>query len=635
MNYDYQIWDLALKSAANYYDNSLSKGKYPGEFNTLSKNREEAIRELATRYIDKFTGLVDREAYNDDVAKRLDALDIGALSKYAFEYGEDPFKGTRKVQLNEITGDKGKKSWYNMGPKEIEAQMYKFGYDPAIEGDRQKFLKEVADYQTARDRGDIVQQTLDDAGWVTKLGMAMNPTATQEAIRQSLTGDFNDDRMNAAVATDLIAQGGMALAPSFRAVAASPLYAGLADAGIEAARQGVNYAMGNPVDPMAPVVAGGAAATVPTSALAVGGYLSRGASTEARPLSRGFQRGLRGADDPVKAERNQLKQILINARKQSEQAAKTVPDEGVTFSYATPAQYQASQAWNDAYKKLRGLGLHSEEELKAVTNRKILANQEYENAKVLANKEYENAKVAANQEYTNALDIMDDVIDNPQAPRGSAAHQRDIDRAARDIKAVKKASDANIKAVKKASEANVEAAKEASDAADAAFNEYQANSVVRDFGQDTPYRIEQVIGRNPTNWVGGETGSPYHNISVSVEDALKQYYDQPLRVMSISNSGVADPKMVKNAGMELFRSAYPEKYAQEAGYGSNKIKYLFGQGAGRALGGVMGRVEPAIGDAPKTKTLEQKIMQFKETDWYKNLPEKKKNAVEKALKGFK
>ena len=591
MNYDRQIWNLALKSAANYYDNSLAKGKYPGEFNTLSKNREEAIRELATRYIDKFTGLVDREAYNEDVAKRLDALDIGALSKYAFEFGEDPFKGTRKVQLNEITGDKGKKSWYNMGPKEIEAQMYKFGYDPAIEGDRQKFLKEVADYQTARDRGDIVQQTLDDAGWVTKLGMAMNPTATQEAIRQSLTGDFNDSRMNAAVATDLIAQGGMALAPSFRAVAASPLYAGLADAGIEAARQGVNYAMGNPVDPMAPVVAGGASATVPTSALAVGGYLSREASTEAKPLSRGFQLGLRGADDPVKAERNQLKQILINARKQSEQAAKTVPAEGVTFSYATPAQYQASQAWNDAYKKLRGLGLHSEEELKAVTNRKVLANQEYE----------------------KALAVMDDVIDNPQAPRGSAAHQRDIDRAASDIKV----------------------AKEASDAADAAFNEYQANSVVRDFGQGTPYRIEAVIGRNPTNWVGGETGSPYHNISVSVEDALKQYYDQPLRVMSISNSGVADPKMVKNAGMELFRTAYPEKYAQEAGYGADKVKYLFGQGAGRALGGVMGRVEPAVGGSPKTKTLEQKIMQFKDTDWYKNLPEKKKNAVEKALKGFK
>lgn len=591
MNYDHQIWNLALKSAANYYDNSLSKGKYPGEFNTLSKNREEAIRELATRYIDKFTGLVDREEYNDDVAKRLDALDIGALSKYAFEYGEDPFKGTRKVQLNEITGDKGKKSWYKMSPKEIEAQMYKFGYDPAIEGDRQKFLKEVADYQTARDRGDIVQQTLDDAGWVTKLGMAMNPTATQEAIRQSLTGDFNDDRMNAAVATDLIAQGGMALAPSFRAVAASPLYAGLADAGIEAARQGVNYAMDNPVDPMAPVVAGGAAATVPTSALAVGGYLARGASTEAKPLARGFQRGLRGADDPVEAERNQLKQVLINARKQSEQAAKTVPTEGVTFSYATPAQYQASQAWNDAYTKLRRLGLHSEEELKAVTNRKVVANQEYE----------------------KALAVMDDVIDNPQAPRGSAAHQRDIDRAASDIKA----------------------AKEASDAADAAFNEYQANSVVRDFGQGTPYRIEQVIGRNPTNWVGGETGSPYHNISVSVEDALSLYYDKPLRVMSISNSGVADPKMVKNAGMELFRTAYPEKYAQEAGYGADKVKYLFGQGAGRALGGVMGRIEPAVGGSPKTKTLEQKIMQFKETDWYKNLPEKKKNAVEKALKGFK
>lgn len=627
MNYDRQIWNLALKSAANYYDNSLSKGKYPGEFNTLSKNREEAIHQLAERYLDKFTGLVDRENYNDDVAKRLDALDIGALSKYAFEYGEDPITGTRKVQLNEITGDKGKKSWYNMGPKEIEAQMYKFGYDPAIEGDRQKFLKEVADYQTARDRGEIVQKTLDDAGWVTKLGMAMNPTATQEAIRQSLTGDFDDSRMNTAVATDLIAQGGMALAPSFRAVAASPLYAGLADAGIEAARQGVNYAMGNPVDPMAPVVAGGAAATVPTSALAVGGYLSRGASTEAKPLARGFQRGLRGADDPIDAERNQLKQILINARKQSEQAAKTVPPEGVTFSYATPAQYQASQAWNEAYTKLRRLGLHSEEELKAVTNRKVVANQEYQ--KALANQEYNNA--LANQEYNNALDIMDDVIDNPQAPRGSAAHQRDIGRAARDIKAAKEASEA----AKKASEADVKVAKEASDAADAAFNEYQANSVVRDFGQGTPYRIEAVIGRNPTNWVGGETGSPYHNISVSVEDALSQYYDKPLRVMSISNSGVADPKMVKNAGMELFRSAYPEKYAQEAGYGADKVKYLFGQGAGRALGGVMGRVEPAVGGAPKTKTLEQKIMQFKETDWYKNLPEKKKNAVEKALKGFK
>ena len=103
MNWKDRTWDLAWQAAEQYYDNVLKKGKYPGEFNLYRKvDRDDAIYDLAKRYVGKLRKAIPEETYNEDMAKRVDALDIGAVEKYMFEFGEEPFGATRKGDFDKV-----------------------------------------------------------------------------------------------------------------------------------------------------------------------------------------------------------------------------------------------------------------------------------------------------------------------------------------------------------------------------------------------------------------------------------------------------------------------------------------------------------------------------------------------------
>lgn len=296
----------------------------------LPLDKEEAIQQLTS----EIWPLVQQEYAADNFTEGMSA----ELSK---SKADDWFKmwylGDRKYsprrQAEQAQFDKfqdlvvdGK--WYNMPQKELDLKMAELGFDPNNRDSRKQFLDVLSQHQVNYDRGQIVQNTLNgnednslfpdwlpnSPTWMQKLGMALNPTVTDEATRQAMTGDFDDGRLNRAAATDLVTgalMGGMAASKNLMA---SPLRIGLADAGAETLRQAANAQGGFRVDPFAPIGAGVAAATVPGGAQWLGGYLSRGGSVGARPLARGFQRGLRGADDPVAAERNLLKQQQIGLR---------------------------------------------------------------------------------------------------------------------------------------------------------------------------------------------------------------------------------------------------------------------------------------------------------------------------------
>lgn len=591
MAYKEDTQRLALEAAEYYYDNVLKKGRYPGDFNRLPKVREEAILQLAKEGVGKLREAIPQD-YTDAVARKTSALDVGSTSKYMFEFGEDPFTATRKTELSAITGDEGKRSWYDMAPKEIEAQMYNFGYDPSVPGDKQKFLNEVAEYQTGRDRAAIVKEDVEDAPWYRKLGMAMNPTATDEAVRQTLTGDFDDRRMDNAVATDLLVQGGMAVAPSFRAVASSPLVMGLADAGLEGLRQASNYMADMKVDPMAPFGAGLAAGTVPAGAEYIGGILSKGGSMSARPLARGFRRGLRGADDPVEAERENLKRLLVDARKQGENTqAGLSPSGNPQGNLFGVSELEQANTWQSAADKLRAMGFR---------------NMELE--------------TEAEQTFNEATRKVQGI----KAEMRKVQTDRSIKKAERDAQA-------------RALQSELDGA--------LAEQKVAAGNYGKVFMQDTPMAemseaygelhpaIEDVIGRNPTRMHGGPvqvTMVPKYDI----ETVLKESYDRPMKYLSLDAGSAATPDSyaANKVALDLLRGQLPEKYAVEAV--SNSRPYAIGRALGQVLGGVGGRLEPALRANPLQPTsYKERVTEFKNSKWYKDLPKEKKNAVERALKG--
>lgn len=620
MNWKDKTWDLAWRAADQYYENVLKRGKYPGEFNLYkSMDKDDAVYDLAKRYVGKLREVIPEETYNENMEREVDALDVGAVQKFMFEFGEEPFGATRKGKFDKVMNE-----WYNWGPKETEAHMYEFGYDPAREGDRQKFLAELADYQTAHDRAGIVKTTL--AGedktsglpvfraapsFVQKFGFAMMPTLTDESTRQSLTGDFDDSRAYGAAAIDLGAAAAFGAGGNIKNIVASPLKAALYDAGVEAARQGINYGADYEVDPMAPVTAGTAGAFAPMGGNWLAHYISKGGNMEAKPLARGFRRGLRGADDPLEAERNELKQMLLDVREASKSGRGTVVKSGKMKQAAKNlGDIDKALLRDTAKEKLMALGFRSAEDEVGLDARVITAQQDFDLT-----------QQSINQLIDSRGKIPEDLR---KSLLNEAGKRADL--------AKKKLEDAL-----------------------AAQKAYKESTF---FGNDRtkyPY-VESVIGGSPEV---GKTGSPLDEIvlpppgrpegivgttapksypkkiSLPVEKVLTKYYDTPVKPNIKTATGYMDAATAKKhkPAMNAIKSQFPEKYANDLAQGGRK-KYIAAQQLGGLVGASLKQVEPNLKANPfDPLTYADKVNNFKQSEWYKNLPEKKKTAIEKVLKG--
>lgn len=585
---------MAIDAATLYYDNVLSKGKYPGEYNLYKKDtREDAIVKLAKQYIGKLREAIPEETYDENMAKRVAALDLNSVEKYMFEFGDEPFGATRKKKFDDVMGE-----WYNWGPKETEAHMYDFGYDPAKKGDREAFVKELAAYQTAYDRAGIAKETVDNAGVVTKLGFLAYPSLYNESMRQTLTGEFDDDKMDRAALTDVGVGGMMALNPFFK-VLDNPIAIGLADAGLESFRQGVNYAEGREVDPMAPVTAGTMAATVPTLARGAQGFTAQIGSMEARPLSRGFARGARGALDPVEEERNALKQVLINAKKQSD-AARTGVDPNFgrqKNTFVGASDVKGGDAWSNASEKLKVFGYKDNELVGetrlALDNAKArLAELEAQKKNILLDKtrpwgEREVARMDIEKEIAKAQKEFDEAFE------AHMAVSMPPKTATKDMGTVQKVIGRDPSKVKRTSPAKAE----------------PTNPIAL-----TLKRIKEAKAQDN-----------------ELEAVLKNTYDQP------QNYGLIPQYADRKAALQTMMAQFPAKTQMEIGKGggaSTRAAYNLGLLGGRTANRIGTSFEPNMKINPwAIDQYDEKLKRFKESEWFKSLPEEKKNLIEKALKG--
>lgn len=595
MSYEQAIYNKARESAERAYE-------VIPNVNASYARKLPADPEVAITYItNQILPLVRQEYPEDKFTEGMASeLESSKADDWMKMWWLEDAKYSPRVQAEQKTFDKfqdlvkdGK--WYNMPKKQLDWEMKELGYDPNDKDSRKQFLDVLSQHDTNYNRGKIVQETVGDAPWYDKLAFAAYPAMTKEATRQSLTGDFNEGNMRRAGIADVLAGGTMAVAPSFRALS-SPIAQGLTAAGAETARQIIQPTDASVADVL---LAGTAAGTVPGAGMYLQGILSKGASTGARQVARSFGRGLRGADDPLMAEKNALKTLLKDARKQSEKARDVAmtTDGNPMGSVASISDLDNAARWGEAERKLNALGIETEG----------------------AGHDLYRAVEEARREVSEAKNVLREAILAKPASRRKA-----------DI--VDHKADINLK------DTMLGEAQKKLDNAQAAWDQYNKERTITGY-MDEPF-VEDVIGMSPDRIVGGPAIAYIPAQKNGVEQALR-IYDRPMTFAGANeNAGSITGNSVKAyQGMrDRYRTEFPEMY-QEQLMNAGKAKMSKGaQYLGRILGGVAGRIEPTTGSLSTALTggsIGDKVTKFQETEWYKNLPKEKKNAIEKALKGEK
>ena len=498
----------------------------------LPKDREEAIEYLTDQIWPVVQKEYPKDKFDEKMAAELASSKDDDWFKmwYLGDSKYSPRVQAKQEQFNKFQDLVVDGKWYNMPNKELDLKMSELGYDPTNKDSRKEFFDVLGQHDVNYNRAKAVQETMDDSKWYNKLGYLAYPSVYSEAMRQSLTGDFDDSKVYGALGVDFLTGAGMAAAPYSKVIAANPVAAGLVDASLETGRQVANIASGREADPLAIFGAGMGAATVPMLGIGVQGDAGRGGALEAKPLARGMARGLRGADDPVTAERNALKQLLVAARNQSKAARDNLGlnmqavRQGVKGNKATlltTSQVENAKAWKDAAEKLNILGLKG--------------------------------------------------LDGKAPPVG--------------ITNVNKVTD--------------------------------------------------VIGEFPS---GTKYSTPI-DPTITADQIIQKVYDKPSMYKVKGWLETATPKQYDEVSAALgnMKQAFPAKYERDLAMGAsnkNKAAYNLGLLGGKSLGFIGTRVEPNIKVNPlQISEYDQKLKRFRETEWFKNLPKDKKNAIEKALKG--
>lgn len=607
MSYEQAIYNKARESAERAYE-------VIPNVNASYARKLPADPEVAITYItEQILPLVRQEYPEDKFTEGMASeLESSKADDWMKMWWLEDAKYSPRVQAEQKTFEKfqdlvkdGK--WYNMPKKKLDWEMKELGYDPNDKDSRKQFLDVLSQHDINYNRGKIVQNTMSGGdqtsifpdklpkspAFLQHLAFAAYPAMTKEATRQSLTGDFNEGNMRRAGIADVLAGGTMAVAPSFRALS-SPITQGLTAAGAETVRQAVQPTDASVADVL---LAGTTAGTVPGIGQYLQGLVSKGASTGARQVARSFNRGLRGADDPLMTEKNALKALLKDARKQSEKARDVAmtTDGNPMGSVASIADLDNAARWGEAERKLNALGIETEG-----------AGHDLYRAVEEARREVSEAK--------NAL--RESILAKPASRR-----KADI---------VDHKADINLK------DTMLGEAQKKLDNAQAAWDQYNNERTVTGY-MDEPF-VEDVIGMSPDRIVGGPAIAYIPAQKNGVEQALK-IYERPMTFAGANeNAGSITGKSV-NAyqGMrDRYRTEFPEMY-QEQLISSGTSKWpKRAQVLGRILGGVGGRIEPTTGSLSTVLTggnIGDKVTKFQETEWFNNLPKEKKNAIEKVLKG--
>lgn len=657
------IDNAAYNAAEKYYDEVLvGLGMFPSELRRLPPDREDAIVELARNVVGEVENKFPESSYDEGQAKILNNSKSSENMKWLFGYGVDPIVAKEQKDFNTMRSlinpdtTKNEKKWTDMSKQELEHVMQQFGFDSRKEGDYNKFINLVAQHQLNFDRGQVVRDEMSTPYGV--MAAITAPTATQEAIKQSLTGAYDDSRMNTAAATDIIASSILGGATRMNPMSAA--FTGLA---AEGARQGVNKYLGNDIDPWAPI-----ASALGTFGIKGGGrtITSKFANSNSRDVSafaRGMKRGIRGFEDSAKAEENALKDVLKGGYKKS------------------------NLTREDARKKLSALGFRSAEDEAALNNAILNANEQVNVAKnnlsavrnppnetqrdallrSLDEKYSENAYsevrpvvqreltgsdlISSHPEWANTAESMGLSIDDlaKQLSGLQPIAERRLKRGYREVmdsfgnKRVVKTSDLktihntpdkvfnpyphlSAKEALSTAKHDYNKAESALNKANKAKEDYMLNSGYFGVPESSRPYVEQILG-DPTGSL------PQGTSPLSVREAI-EFYKRPIGVEKYNNpSFERETKLVQNT--------FPEKVEKELGESESKGWYNTGLRLGKGLGNILSPIEASYHVYPTdfwrmltdSGKFAERNSNFRDSEWYKKLDEQKKAAIERALQG--
>lgn len=591
-----------------------SLGLSQGDFRKLGKDKESIVEGLANKYYDRLSKAYPEDKWNNQESIALDKMKIEDLANTLIDE-KNPSNIKKKIEFSAYKDliapeEKGAKNWYQMDKEQIGKAMTERGFNPKNRNDVKQFFEKLSEHDINYNRGKIVDETLQGKSTesifpdklpniplLQKLAFAAYPAMTEEATRQSLTGDFDDSRMNRATVADVLANSAIGVLPSAK-VFSGAVAQGAVAAGAEGARQLIKPTEGRISDVL---LSGMSAGTVPMIGQRIGWTVSRGSSTAARRFGKEFSRGLRGADDPLMQERNALKQALIDARKQSVSTAENPYTTGNTW-YANEASPQAlatARKWSDAEAKLNALGFNTESKTNALSDNlasaeaNLKAAKQAEREAILAKPKSRKKEVQL--DYQENVRMHDQLREEAQAAYEDALKEMDA---------------------------------------------YENAATITKYGDELS--VEDVIGQNPATVNAGPVVAYRAPKENGIEAALNAY-DRPMVFSGgVSRApGMDESTLASFTNMEnKYKTAFPEAYQQALWYGdkktSNTKALKFTRGAGRVIGGVGGRIEPITGSLASLLTggdVDQKATRFKNSKWFKNLPKEKKNAIENALKG--
>ena len=367
MNREDALYMAAARAANAHYRTFLQNASYADLENEQGKkkSKDDILAELTGKFYSKLMMSNPEDSWTWKSEKAYEHAKPEDLAK-ALTFDENPID-QKKVEYSAFSSlvapEKGK-NWYGLNNDQMKYKMKELGYDPSDKLDVEEFYNRLREHQQNYDRGQIVKETLESPGGVTAALLA--PSATEEAVRQSLSGDFNESKMNRAIAADATADLVMGVGPATRILGGSPIRTGVTAAMAEGGRQAFDASQGRDYDIGSALGAGLSAGTVPTIARGIGWKIAQGGSAEARPIARGFARGLRNID-PVEQEKAMLKSELVNIRYNVDQAIAAAKKGLRAYRKSGPRDVDYSESemsvldsYNNAAKKLRALGFESE-----------------------------------------------------------------------------------------------------------------------------------------------------------------------------------------------------------------------------------------------------------------------------------
>ena len=594
-----------------------SLGISQGEFRTLGKTREEVFKGLTDKYYKRLLEAYPEESWNDEESKTLDKMELKDVANSLIDT-KNPADLKKKMEFSaykELIAptEEGAKDWYQMDREQIGKAMKDRGFNPKNRNDVKQFFDKLSEHDINYNRGKIVEETMEGKYILpnypsiirkpviigNKLAMLMYPSLTNEAVKQTLTGEFDDAKMYRALGTDAVIGTAMGLVPGGASMVTNPLKMGAVDAGLEAIRQGANVLDDRDFEKSSVMASGIAAVTVPGIARGFHTFTKKGGGMYAKPIARGIAKGARGVDDPVIEERNALKQLLIDAREQSKASRRMTDKQRNMSNEFTDEEIEQAKAWGNAADRLRALGYHDMTKQYSVTK----------------------ALQAAQDEYYDLKEIM-------QSMKPGTEGYDDV------VQSFLKARD-NVDALRKnynliLNESELDAALlggKGRTANQAGFVKSQGGSV-----KERPW-IESVIGGNPSYF--GE--AKYREIMKTPnKKAIEQVlgiYDKPFK--NPGKGKVPTPSVIEeNEASKALRDKFFPAKAEATGQSSKKASYKVGLVLGHIANALGLRVEPNIQVNPlKPTEYDEKLKSWKNSEWFKGLPKEKKNAIEKVLKG--